>query len=46
MATMNTADIGFEREIWKAADKMRGQYRRIGVQVRCVGAYFPEIYFR
>lgn len=21
---MNTADIGFEREIWKAADKMRG----------------------
>ena len=24
MATMNTADIGFEREIWKAADKMRG----------------------
>lgn len=24
MATMNTADIGFEKEIWKAADKMRG----------------------
>ena len=21
---MNTADIGFEKEIWKAADKMRG----------------------
>ena len=24
MATMNTADIGFEKEIWRAADKMRG----------------------
>ena len=24
MAAMNTADIGFEKEIWKAADKMRG----------------------
>ena len=42
MATMNTADSGVEREIWKAADKMR----RIGVQVRWCGAYFPEIYFR
>ena len=45
MATMNTADIGFEREIWKAADKMRGNIDA-SVQVRCVGAYFPEIYFR
>lgn len=24
MAKINTADIGFEKEIWKAADKMRG----------------------
>ena len=24
MANINTADIGFEKEIWKAADKMRG----------------------
>ena len=24
MAAMNTVDIGFEKEIWKAADKMRG----------------------
>ena len=24
MATKNTADIGFEKEIWRAADKMRG----------------------
>lgn len=24
MTSKNTADIGFEREIWKAADKMRG----------------------
>lgn len=24
MAANNTADIGFEKEIWRAADKMRG----------------------
>ena len=24
MAKLNTADIGFEDQIWKAADKMRG----------------------
>ena len=24
MAKVNTADIGFEDQIWKAADKMRG----------------------
>ena len=24
MAATNTAEIGFEKEIWKAADKMRG----------------------
>ena len=24
MAKINTADLGFEKEIWKAADKMRG----------------------
>ena len=24
MAKINTADIGFEKEIWAAADKMRG----------------------
>ena len=24
MAELNTADIGFEDQIWKAADKMRG----------------------
>ena len=24
MANINTADIGFEKEIWKAADLMRG----------------------
>lgn len=24
MATINSAEIGFEKEIWKAADKMRG----------------------
>ena len=24
MANLNTADIGFEDQIWKAADKMRG----------------------
>ena len=24
MTKINTADIGFEKEIWKAADKMRG----------------------
>ena len=26
MAAMNTADIGFEKEIWKAANKMRGYF--------------------
>lgn len=42
MATMNTADIGFEREIWKAADKMRGnidasEYKSVvlGLIFRC-----------
>ena len=30
MAKLNTADIGFEDQIWKAADKMR-QYRCVGV---------------
>ena len=24
MAEINSAEIGFEKEIWKAADKMRG----------------------
>lgn len=46
MATMNTADIGFEREIWKAADKMRGnidasEYKSVvlGLIFRCNMCY-------
>ena len=42
MAAMNTADIGFEKEIWKAADKMRGnidasEYKSVvlGLIFRC-----------
>lgn len=52
MATMNTADIGFEREIWKAADKMRGnidasEYKSVvlGLIFRCRKCYILIIYF-
>lgn len=37
MAEINSSDIGFEKEIWKAADKLEGgrqdarQHRRIGI---------------
>ena len=40
MAKLNTADIGFEDQIWKAADKMRGNLDasvngKIGVRDKC-----------
>ena len=42
MATMNTADIGFEREIWKAADKMRGNIDASEYKSVVLGLIFPK----
>lgn len=46
MATMNTADIGFEREIWKAADKMRGNIDASEYKSVVLGLIFlTQIYY-
>lgn len=43
---MNTADIGFEREIWKAADKMRGNIDASEYKSVVLGLIFPhKIYY-
>lgn len=39
---MNTADIGFEREIWKAADKMRGNIDASEYKSVVLGLIFPK----
>lgn len=42
--TDNTAEIGFEQQIWKAADKLRGNIDASAVQERRAGAHLPEIH--
>ena len=40
---MNTADIGFEKEIWRAADKMRGNIDASEYKSVVLGLIFLKI---
>ena len=38
----NTQEIGFEQQIWKAADKLRGNLD--ASEYKSVGTYLPEVH--
>ena len=45
MSEKNTADIGFEKQIWNAACVLRGNMDASEYKGVVLGSYFLEIYF-
>ena len=45
MDDINTANVGFEKEIWERGGQASRQYGRFGIQKYRFGADFSKIHF-